>query len=119
LCEPVFAFGVSAHSFDGKNRYANVLDTNQYVQKIENGESVIFFNEEIDLPSEFIFLRLRLSNGLNLQEYTQLFDIDLQEKFADNLLYLADAELIEFENNYLKLTKKGMVFSNEVFEVFV
>lgn len=119
LCEPVFAFGVSAHSFDGKSRYANERDTNQYVQKIEKGESPIVFREEIDLASEFVFLRLRLTKGLDLVEYKRLFGIDLLGKFAEDLKNLKEAELIEISENHLKLTKKGMVYSNEVFAVFV
>ncbi len=119
LCEPVLAFGVSAHSFDGKTRWANERDTNKYVQMIENNESTIVYNEEIDLASEFVFLNLRLMKGLNLVEYQERFSIDLQTKFAEDLKYLAEAELITFENNHLKLTKKGIVYSNEVFAVFV
>ncbi len=119
LCEPVFAFGVSAHSFDGKFRYANVRDTNEYVKKIENGENSVIYNEEIDLASEFIFLNLRLNKGLNLLEYQQNFGVDLPTKFAADLENLQAAELIEIVENRLRLTKKGMVYSNEVFAVFV
>jgi oxygen-independent coproporphyrinogen-3 oxidase len=119
LCEPVFAFGVSAHSFDGKKRWANKRDTNKYVQMIENGESPIVYNEEIDLTSEFIFLNLRLTKGLSLAEYKKRFGIDLQSKFAGDLASLEEAQLIRFEDNHLRLTQKGMVYSNEVFAVFV
>lgn len=119
LCEPVLAFGVSAHSFDGKSRWANERDTNEYVRKIEKGHSPIVYDEKIDLASEFIFLNLRLSKGLNLLEYEERFSIDLQDKFAEDLESLKEADLIKFENNHLKLTRKGMVYSNEVFAVFV
>jgi oxygen-independent coproporphyrinogen III oxidase len=119
LCEPVLAFGVSAHSFDGRFRRANVRDTNNYVQRIENGESPVVSKELIDLPSEFAFLHLRLTKGLNLLNYQELFKIDLLEKYTEDLKYLFEAELIAFDHNHLKLTKKGMVYSNEVFTVFV
>jgi oxygen-independent coproporphyrinogen III oxidase len=119
LCEPVLAFGVSAHSFDGKKRWANERDTNEYVRKIENNESPIVINEEIDLASEYVFLRLRLNRGLDLIEYKNRFGVDLQAKFADDLKRLEETGLIKFENNHLKLTKKGMVYSNEIFAVFV
>ena len=54
-----------------------------------------------------------------IEEYKDRFGIDLPVKYAEDLKYLAEAELIEFENNHLKLTKKGMVYSNEVFAVFI
>jgi oxygen-independent coproporphyrinogen III oxidase len=119
LCEPVVAFGVSAHSFDGKSRWANERDTNKYVSLIENGENPIVYDEEIDLASEFIFLNLRLTKGLNLLEYEQKFKVNLQAKFAKDLDNLLEANLVEINKNNLRLTKKGMVYSNEVFAVFV
>ena len=123
LCEPVFAFGVSAHSFDGKNiRWANERDTNKYVQMMENGDSPIVEKNVLDavqVAGEFAFLNLRLTKGLNLEEYKERFGIDLQIKYAEDLKHLEEAELIEFENNQLRLTKKGMVYSNEVFAVFI
>lgn len=118
-CEPVFAFGVSAHSFDGKTRQANERDTNAYVSLVENGKSPIVFREEIDLSSEFIFLGLRLSKGIDLTEYENRFGVDLPNKYAEDLSRLEELELIEFAGNRLRLTSKGMVFSNEVFAVFV
>ncbi|HRH40976.1 MAG TPA: radical SAM family heme chaperone HemW [Pyrinomonadaceae bacterium] len=123
FCEPVFAFGVSAHSFDGKQtRWANERDTNKYVQMIENGASPIVEKnvlEAMQVAGEFAFLNLRLTKGLNLKEYKKRFGIDLLSKFAEDLKHLEEAELIEFENDQLKLTKKGMVYSNEVFAVFI
>ena len=73
----------------------------------------------LEVAGEFAFLNLRLTKGLNLEEYKERFSIDLQIKYADDLKHLEEAELIEFENNHLKLTKKGMVYSNEVFAVFI
>ena len=122
LCEPVFAFGVSAHSFDGKSRWANERDTNKYVSLIESGESPIVEINPLSkkqLSSEFAFLNLRLTKGLDLNIYKSRFAIDLQTEFAEDLNRLFEAELIEFGDGLLKLTHKGMVYSNEVFSIFV
>ncbi len=122
LCEPVFAFGVSAHSFDGKSRSANERDTNKYVSLIENGESPIVETNDLtakQLSSEFAFLNLRLAKGIDIECYKSRFGIDLKEEFAEDLKRLKEAELIEFSDGRLKLTSKGMVYSNEVFTVFV
>jgi oxygen-independent coproporphyrinogen-3 oxidase len=118
-CEPVYAFGVSAHSFDGRFRSANERDTAKYVNLIEANKSAEVFREETDLASEFIFLGLRLSNGINLTEYENRFGINLRKKYAIDLQRLEELELIVFAENHLRLTRKGMVYSNEVFAVFV
>ncbi|HEY0048980.1 MAG TPA: radical SAM family heme chaperone HemW [Pyrinomonadaceae bacterium] len=123
LCEPVYAFGVSAHSFDGRRtRWANERDTNRYVSLIENHQTPIAEKNELDakqLAAEFAFLRLRLTRGLPLGEYKNRFGIDLREKFAEDLRRLEDLDLIELDADFLKLTRKGFVFSNEVFALFV
>jgi len=123
LCEPVYAFGVSAHSFDGNHaRWSNERDTRRYVSLIENNQTPIVEETELSerqLAGEFAFLNLRLAKGLNWREYKKRFGIDIQKEFAVDLARLNDAGLIELEENHLRLTRKGMVYSNEVFAVFV
>ncbi len=118
--DAVFGFGCSAHSFDGKNRrWANERDTLKYVELIEKMNSPSIQNEEIDAASEFVFLGLRLTKGIDLQKYTNRFRIDLRKQYAEDLRRLKEFGLIEFDENCLKLTEKGMIYSNEVFAVFV
>ncbi len=119
LCEPVFAFGVSAHSFDGKLRRANERDTNKYVSLIEKGESAIVFEEEIDLASEFVFLGLRMMRGVDLADFKKRFGVNLLSKYAEDLERLESLGLVKIIENRLRLTSKGALFSNEVFAVFV
>ena len=117
--DPVYGFGVSAHSFDGRQRYANERDTAKYVEMIETGGSAEVMREDIDKASEFVFLGLRLEKGIDLGEYTRRFGVDLMKKYDAELADLNDTGLIEAERGQLRLTRKGKLFSNEVFAVFV
>jgi len=119
LCEPVFAFGVSAHSFDGARRYSNERDTRAYVSLIEARESPIVYREEIDLASEFVFLGLRMMRGVDLSIYEKKFGVNLLSRHAEDLDRLQSLGLIEISESRLRLTGKGALFSNEVFAVFV
>lgn len=122
FCAPVFGFGVSAHSFDGKTRRANARDTQKYVSLIENAETPVVENNELSakqLSAEFAFLNLRMTNGLDIEEYRTRFAIDLKTEFSEDFSRLEELGLIEFDENRLKLTRKGMVYSNEVFAIFV
>ncbi len=119
MLDPVFAFGVSAHSFDGTQRYANQRDTAEYVIAIENTGTAETMREDIDLASEFVFLGLRLENGIDLSDYTRRFGVALIEKYRNEIDALIDAGLIEIESGQMCLTRKGKLFSNEVFAVFV
>ncbi len=118
--DTVFGFGCSAHSFDGeKKRWANERDTLKYVETIEKNLSPIVEEIEIDLKSEYAFLGLRLSEGIDLNKYKKRFGADLTEEYAEDLKRFQEAKLIEISGNRLKLTNKGYLFSNEVFAVFV
>lgn len=119
LLNPVFGFGVSAHSFDGRQRYANGRDTAKYVDLIENNGSAETMREDIDLASEFVFLGLRMENGIDLVEYEKRFGVRLVSKYSADLDRLQEAGLIENIDGRLRLTRRGKLFSNEVFAVFV
>lgn len=113
--EPVFGFGVSAHSFDGVERYANERDTAKYVERIENFGGAEVDRERIDAASESAFLGLRLTNGIDLVEY----EAEFGSKLGDKISELEEKDLVEVIDGRLRLTRKGMLFSNEVFAEFV
>ena len=121
--EPVFGFGVSAHSFDGvSRRWWNIRDTNEYVRRIEADRSPMEGEESLDemqLSSEFAFLRLRLREGFSVSEFDQRFEADFYARFGTEVRSLIREGLIEDRGDRLRLTARGMLFSNEVFEVFV
>ena len=117
--DPVYAFGVSAHSFDGRQRYANERDTAKYVEMVETARSAEVMRERTDIASEFAFLSLRLERGIDLREYMDRFGYDLRFRYRDDLERLDDAGLIDLTDQSLRLSRKGKVFSNEVFSIFV
>lgn len=119
LCEPVLAFGVSAHSFDGKSRWANERNTSLYVSLIESGKSPVVYIEKPDLASEFVFLGLRTTKGIDLKAYKRRFGVNLLSKHAEEMQNLIQHGLIQVTEKTLRLTRKGMLFSNEVFAYFV
>jgi oxygen-independent coproporphyrinogen-3 oxidase len=75
--------------------------------------------DSIDAASEFAFLGLRLTEGIDLDGYQTRYGIDLVERFQGQLERVGAAGLIELSAGRLKLTRKGMLYSNEVFEIFV
>jgi len=117
--DPVIAFGVSAHSFDGRSRFANVRDTAAYVDSIESGRSAEVFREETNVTIETAFLNLRLNRGVDLAAYETSFGFQLDEKYSKEIARVRDAGLVEFVAGRLRLTPKGRLYSNEVFAIFV
>jgi len=119
LLDAVYGFGVSAHSFDAVERYANERDTAKYVALIESDLPVEVMREAVDAASEFIFLGLRLNAGIDLANYRTRFGIDISEKYKTEISELLDAGLIEIDGMRMRLSRKGMLYSNEVFQHFV
>ncbi len=123
LCEPVLGFGVSAHSFDGKaKRYSNERSTSKYVDLVEKNDTPVVEVNDLSakqFSGEFAFLSLRKTSGLDIRDFEARFGIDLPSKLAVDLNRLSDLGLIELTENNLKLTRKGMIYSNDVFEIFV
>lgn len=117
--EPVFGYGVSAHSFDGVERFANERDTAAYVSLIDENGSAEVVREKIDAASEFVFLGLRLNGGISLREYSERFGAELTERYGRDIERLVEDGLVDLDANTIRLTRKGMLFSNEVFAVFV
>ena len=117
--EPVYGFGVSAHSFDGSDRYANDRDTAKYVALVEAAGAAENYRETINLASESVFLGLRLNEGIGLQEYRGRFQTDLQDRYLDEIEQAKHNGLVEIVDDRIRLTRKGMLFSNEVFSIFV
>ncbi len=113
--EPVYGFGVSAHSFDGVERYANERDTLKYVNLIEQSGTAETYRERIDAASEAAFLGLRLNDGIDPAEHLSRFGADILAQ-AEEML---GNGLLELNDGRLRLTRRGMLFSNEVFSTFV
>jgi oxygen-independent coproporphyrinogen-3 oxidase len=120
---PVYGFGCSAHSYDGQHaRWSNERDAARYTELIESKGNAVVETTELDeqgVRSEAIFLGLRLMRGIDLREHRARFGTDLREDYAADLERLHDAGLIELDEELLKLTRDGVLLSNEVFTVFI
>jgi len=118
--------GAAAHSFllDGKYgcRFNNTPDPDEYSSAIARGElprrdhSRLSFEDAL---SEFMFLGLRLSDGVSLSDFRQTFGVEIGEVFGKELEELLAQQLLQSNGNSLALTRRGMLLSNRVFSRFL
>lgn len=113
-----FGFGLGAHGYLNGKRYANTCDINKYLNQPDKKDSIVNLSEQEKIE-EAIFLGLRLTEGLNLTEIKDRYDIDLLEKHDSIIKKHKNNNLIVIENNQLKLTKEGMLLSNYVLSDFI
>src|SRR5271169_4430974 len=111
--EPYLGFGAGAHSFFGKQRWANLHDAAAYVSAIATGkhaiESVQSVTPDLALEEEF-FLGLRQLAGVDLARIEHQYGIDLKEKVGR----LASSGMVEQQGGVLRLAPAKLTVSNEV-----
>lgn len=114
--------GPSAHSFLNCVRYSNPSDLDLYCQ---SGQTNLFERKiqevlgEKELLFEYIMLRLRLTEGLNLIDFKNKFSVDFNETYASQIDYLTENKLVKSNENAIWLTQLGMDISNHVFQQFM
>ena len=110
--EPYAGFGADAHSFDGATRSQNVEEPEAYVVRFRNGEPVRAATTPARLDEERFFVGLRLSGGIHPTP-------EEWDKLGDRIRRLIDAGLLQADGGQLRLTGRGVLLSNEVFQEFI
>jgi len=112
--QPYLGFGAGAHSFSGRQRWANAHDAAEYVSAIERGsvpvEQLETVTAEMALEEE-LFLGLRQLDGIDMGRIEQEYGVTLGERFAP----LAEAGLVEQHGSVVRLAEEKLSVSNEVF----
>jgi oxygen-independent coproporphyrinogen-3 oxidase len=110
--EPYVGFGADAHSFDGTSRRQNAESARDYVERSERGESVRSEESSPDPGEEKFFVGLRLSEGVHADEADW-------RRFGPAFEYLLSTGVLERANGNIRLTPRGVMVSNEVFQEFL
>ena len=90
-------FGVSASSHINNIRFTNTFDLDEYFKCILSGHLAVINREEVDeqgREEEYIMLRLRTSDGIDLDKFKSLFGVGFEEKYKPQLKKLADSLII-------------------------
>ncbi|HWF09177.1 MAG TPA: radical SAM family heme chaperone HemW [Bryobacteraceae bacterium] len=106
--EPYIGFGADAHSFDGSSRWQNVETAQEYV----DSESPRRDESSPDAGEEKFFVGLRLSEGVRT-------DAADWHRFGPAFERFLSDGLLERSDGNLRLTPRGVMLSNEVFQEFV
>ena len=112
---PYFGAGLGASSYfyeDGVFvRTRNQSDLKAYLAWDHSYEEREVLSNE-DLCEEFIFLGLRMTNGISVREFKKRFHKDFDILYGDRLRKLIKAGLIERKEDRLFLTEAGLDLEN-------
>jgi oxygen-independent coproporphyrinogen-3 oxidase len=105
--EPYVGFGVDAHSFDGEWRTANTEDVLSYIEKGPQPQRT-----RADAAGERYLVGLRLMEGVEMAPGDEA-------RFGGAVERFVREGLLEVEGRRVRLTRRGVMLSNEVFEAFL
>jgi oxygen-independent coproporphyrinogen-3 oxidase len=126
--EEYYGAGLGAHSFIDRKRFRNTNDPDEYIKFTAENKSLIKYSEDIseDMAfSEAIFLGLRKTGGITAGSLSRRYNRCITNCFGDELQELKDAGLLDIvssdrsSDTILKLTRKGLMLSNEAFIKFI
>lgn len=109
---PYAGFGADAHSFDGTMRLQNVEAALDYVRCWERGEPPRAASSPANPSEEKFFVGLRLSEGVRPEPAEW-------KKYETPIARFVANGLLAREDGLLRLTERGLLVSNEVFEEFI
>ena len=121
-CDNYLGLGPGASGFIGDTRYSNIEDICEYNKCIM--QNIRPVSEEIELTKkdkieEFIFMGLRMNEGINIDVFKERFDTNFYDIYQEVMDKLIKRELVIFDGKNISLTQKGTEISNSVFIEFL
>jgi len=127
---PYLGFGAGAHGCAMGWRYSNVLSPRLYIERIRLGlraeppcSSAVAERTPVGPGTEMdetMLLGFRLTGeGIGPDRFMERFGEDPRQRYASRLLPLEADGLIESRPDRLRLTERGRLLGNKVFQAFV
>jgi oxygen-independent coproporphyrinogen-3 oxidase len=121
--QPYFGFGVDAHSMLISSssereavRFATVDALDKYTADAPLERTDVTRASALE---EVFFLGLRLNRGVDLREIAEKFGCDAVAQVFPTIKHLESDGLVDASRNVVRLTPRGRLLSNEVFQQFI
>ncbi|AIY83345.1 MAG: oxygen-independent coproporphyrinogen III oxidase [Clostridium baratii] len=114
--------GVSASSFIDEKRIKNIDNIREYIDRINQNldvsESIITNSLKEDME-EFMFLGLRMIEGVSIDKFKEKFSKDINDVYGEIINKNKKLGLLDEKNGRIYLTDKGIAVSNWVMSEFI
>lgn len=117
-CDEYIGIGLSAHSYLDGVRFSNTDDFSSYIKgEFLSGEREVLSKE--DKMSEFMFLGMRMTDGVSKTEFSKRFSKDLEKVFEKPLSKFKKMGMIEENDGRIYISKKAISVSNQIMCEFI
>ena len=113
-----YGFGMGASGYEESERYTNATTFKQYFEN-NSEKSMSYTLTTQEKLEEEIFLGLRCTEGINLEEINKKYDIDFDKKYGEIIKKYQQTGHIKRNKSNIYLTINGMLISNEIFSEFI
>lgn len=114
--------GLGASSLLRNKRFHNEENMQLYIENSKDRDEIRKDIEYLDINKqmeEFMFLGLRMTEGIFKTKFKDLFNEDIENIYGDVLKQSFDEGLLVEEHNHIFLTEKGLDLSNVVMARFL
>lgn len=114
--------GSASTSFIDGKRIKNIENVKAYIDGIMDNKSIVLEekeNSKEDNIEEFVFMGLRMIEGISKEEFKRRFKSDIYEIYSKEIKKNIENGLLLEVGDRLKLTEKGIEFSNSVMSDFI
>lgn len=117
-----FGFGAGAFGYVGRDRYHNFGPIQQYLAPLHDDKVPVIEHHLVPLEEqveEEMFLGLRTREGVSRQRFSDRYHMSVEAVYGELLDQLVDQQLLEVDDQRIRLTNKGQFLGNEVFQQFL
>lgn len=117
-CEEYIGCGAAAHSYFRGKRFSNYETIDDYIKNptARLNETELTLKDKM---SEFMFLGLRMTQGIDIQEFECRFINSPYEIYGETIDKYIKLGLLIHEKGFLRFSDKGLRLSNQVLCEFV
>ncbi|WDV44555.1 radical SAM family heme chaperone HemW [Clostridiaceae bacterium M8S5] len=115
--KPYLGIGLASHSNIDDSRWSNRESFDSYFKEVKEGNRPIEEVIEVrdDKIFEYMMLGLRLTEGIDIDDFYGKFKVDIFDRYGDVLKKHKKEGLLKIEDNKIKLTRRGFDLSNTIF----
>ena len=120
--EEYIGLGLNAHSYLNKHRFSNTGNFDDYIERMKSERDIIMEDNpvsQMDEMAETMFLGLRMMSGISIQKFQQRFGISPMIQYQKQIKKMVALGLIEIDEKSIRLSRKGIDLSNQVFMEFL
>ncbi|XQY90768.1 radical SAM family heme chaperone HemW [Metabacillus sp. HB246100] len=120
--EDYYGFGAGAHGYVNGVRTSNIGPVKKFIDSVKEKNEAFQDLHHVTLSEkmeEEMFLGLRRTKGVSHSLFKQKYGVSIEDKFPETVKKLVHQGLLQNEDDFISLTRKGKLLGNEVFQEFL